>query len=152
GRHRLPRWLRRPAAPLVHRPWGFQIADGGGAGHPQDIAFAPLAQLLAKPGMVPQLIVTRHPAVRHLRTPEVEHFQALLLSRAILDLLRHMTLLTSVCVPRPLFGQVQPEVEQGMIAARHISHVHSHLTVVDLPPVTTPLPLHPYRVGTPLGE
>src|SRR4030095_11764750 len=63
-----------------------------------------------------------------------------------------MTLLTSVGVPRPLFGKDQPEVEQGMIAARHLSHVHPHLTVVDLPPVATPLPLHPYRVGTPLGE
>src|SRR5262249_60781053 len=91
-------------------------------------------------------------AMAALIGPQVAHFQALLLSRAIMALLRHMTLLTSVCVPRPLLGKGQPEVEQGMIAARHIPHVHPHLTVVDLPPVAAPLPLHPDRVGPPLGE
>jgi hypothetical protein len=43
-----------------------------------------------------------------LLAPQVEHFQARLLSRAILDLLRHMTLLTSVCVPesREMLGKI----------------------------------------------
>src|SRR4029434_8003285 len=39
------------------------------AHHPQHIAFTPLAQRVAKPRVAPQFIVTRHPAVRHLRTP-----------------------------------------------------------------------------------
>src|SRR5215510_16425448 len=82
-RHRLPRWLRRPAAPLVHRPWVLQVTEGRGAGHPQDIAFAPLIQLLAKPCVATQLIVPCYPAVRHLRTPQVKHLQALLVTRVI---------------------------------------------------------------------
>src|SRR2546430_9070502 len=77
-RHRLPRRLRRPSVPLICRPWGLQVAYGGGAGHPQHIAFAALAQLLAKPGVATQFIVTGDPAVPHLLPPRVEHLQALL--------------------------------------------------------------------------
>src|SRR5262249_40824962 len=73
GRHRLPWWLRRPSAPLIGREWGLQVAHRGGTGDPQDIAFASLPQGLTKPCVATELIVTRHPAVRHLRAPRVEH-------------------------------------------------------------------------------
>src|SRR5262245_57169788 len=63
-----------------------------------------------------------------------------------------MTLLTSVCVPRPLFGKVQPEVEQGMIVARDVPHEDADLAVVDLAPVATPLALHPDRMRPALGK
>jgi hypothetical protein len=87
------------------------------AGYPQSIAFAPLPQRLTKPRVVTQLIVTRHPAVRHLGPPQVEHLQTLLVTRAIRHVFGHVAFLASVLVPGPLLGQGQAEVEQGMIVA-----------------------------------
>ena len=63
-----------------------------------------------------------------------------------------MTCLTPLLVSCPVLGEGQAEVEQGMIVARHVPHVHAHLAVVDLAPVATPLTLHPHRVGAPLWE
>jgi hypothetical protein len=37
------------------------------------IALAPLSQLMAKPRVATELIIARHPAVRDLRAPLVEH-------------------------------------------------------------------------------
>src|SRR5437879_12404610 len=104
-RHRLPRWLRRPAAPLIGRRWGLQVAYRGGAGRPQHIPFATCTQLLAKPGVAPQFIVTHHPAMRDLLTPQVEHYQTLLLPGVVLHLLWHMACVAPVCVPCPLLRQ-----------------------------------------------
>src|SRR4029450_13868336 len=92
GHHRLPWWLRRPSAPLIGREWGLQVAHRGGTGDPQDIAFASLPQCLTKPRVAAELIVTRHPAVRHLLAPRVEHLQALLVPRMILHLRRDVAL------------------------------------------------------------
>src|SRR5215471_13068892 len=141
--HRLPRWLRRPAAPLVYRPWGLQVTDGRGAGHPQYIAFAPLTQLLAKPCVAPQLIVPCYPDVRHLRPPQVEHLQALLVTRVIRHGLGHVACLASVLVSYPLLRQRQAEVEQGMVVARDVPHEDPHLAVIDFAAVAAPLALHP---------
>jgi hypothetical protein len=72
--------------------------------------------------------------------------------RTIRHVLGHMTGLTSLLVSRPVLGQGQAEVEQGMIVAGHVPHVDTHLAVVNLSPVATPLPFHPNRVGAPLWE
>src|SRR5437660_1650537 len=79
----------------------LQIAHRGGAGHPQHIALTALAQVVAKPRMAPQFIVTRDPAVRHQLTPRVEHLHALLLSRLITDFWWHVACLTSLLVSGP---------------------------------------------------
>src|SRR5262249_27846181 len=118
---------------------------------PQHIAFTTRAQLPAKPRVAPQLIVTCHPAVRDLLAPQVEHLQTLLGTRAIPHL-RHMAYLASVFVPSPLLGQRQAEIEQGMVLATNISHKDADLAVVDLAPVTTPLPFHPDRMSAPFGK
>src|SRR5262245_39511589 len=90
--------------------------------------------------------------MRHLFTPRVEHLQALVVTRLISHRRRDMTFLPPSLVPRPVLGERQPEVEQGMIVARHIPYVHPYLTGVDFAPVATPLPLHPHRMRAPLGE
>jgi len=79
--------------------------------------------------MATEFIITDHPAVRDLLAPQVEHLQALLLSRVIVHVLRDMTCLTPLLVPGPPLGEVEPEVEQGMVTARHVPHVHPHLLV-----------------------
>jgi len=99
-----------------------------------------------------QFIVPCHPAVRHLRTPQVEHLQALLVARLILNLRRHVAFLASLLIPYPLMGQGQAKVEQGVIVAGHVPHVDPDLTVVDLAPVPTPLALDPDRVRAALRE
>ena len=66
----------------------------------------PGAQLLAKPRVATQFIVTDHPAVWDLLAPQVEHLQALRLSRVIPHLLGHMTFPAPLRVPDPLLGQV----------------------------------------------
>src|SRR5262245_30375074 len=152
ARHRLPRRLRWSAAPRVHWPWGLQVAYGGVAGYPQYIALAPLTQLLAKPGVATQLIITCHPAVRHLRTPQVEHLQALLVTRVIRHGLGHVACLASVLVSCPLLRQGQAEVEQGMVVARDVPHEDPHLAVVDFAAVAAPLALHTHRMSAPLRE
>ena len=123
-----------------------------GAGHPQHRALAPLAQVVAKPRVATQFIITRHPAVRHLFAPRVKHLQTLFLSRVISHLQWHMTFLASEHVPCPLLRQGQAEVEQGMVLLRDVAHEDTDLAVVDLAPVATPLPFDPHRMGTPLGE
>jgi len=122
------------------------------AGHPEHRALAALAQLIAKSAVATQLIIARHPAVGHLITPRVEHLHTLLLSRVITHLRWHVACLASFLVPCPLRGEGQAEVEQGMVAARNISHEDAHLAIVDLPPVATPLALDPDRVRATFGE
>ena len=90
--------------------------------------------------------------MRDLLAPQVEHLQTLLMSRAILHLLWHMACLAPLLVSCPVLGEGQAEVEQGMIAARHVPHVDADLTVVDLAAVATPLPFHPHRMRPPLRE
>src|SRR5262245_22311091 len=151
-RHRLPRWLRWPATPLIGRPWRLQVAYRGGAGRPEHIAFAPGAQLVTKPGVTTQFIVTHHPAMRDLRAPQVEYFQALLLPGVVVYLLGHMAGVAPVGVPCPRLRQRQAEVEQGMVVARHIPHEDTHLAVIDFAAVAAPLTFHPHRMRAPLRE
>src|SRR5439155_17906191 len=99
-----------------------------------------------KPRVPTQLIITGDPAVRHLIPPRVKHLQALLVAGLILNLWRHVAFLASKLVPCPLLGQGQTEVEQGMVVATDISHKDADLAVIDLPPVATPLALHPDRM------
>jgi len=63
-----------------------------------------------------------------------------------------MAFLALLRISCPLLGQGQAEVEQGMIVATDVSHVHPDLAVVDLASMTTPLPLHPHRVRAAFGE
>ena len=74
------------------------------AHHPEHIALTALAQVVAKPRMATQFIVTRDPAVRHLLTPRVEHLHALLLSPLITDFWWHVACLASLLVSGPLLG------------------------------------------------
>src|SRR2546425_3527334 len=122
------------------------------AHHPQHIALASLSQLPAQPRVPTQLIVSRHPAMGHFLTPRVEHFQALLLPCVIPYLRRHMALLASWLVSCPLLRQGQAEVEHGVVVAGDVAHEHTHLAVVDLPPMATPLAFHPHRVHAAFGE
>src|SRR5262249_18571890 len=110
-RHRLPRGFRAPSTPCVRGQRRLQVTYRGGARDPQQIAFTTLAQLVAKPRVAPQFIVPRHPAVRDLLAPQVEHLYALLLPRVIPHLRRHVTCVPSLLVACPLLGQRQAEVE-----------------------------------------
>jgi hypothetical protein len=90
--------------------------------------------------------------VGDLRTPQVEHLQALLVTRAIGHSLRNMACLASLLVPDPLLRQGQTEVKQDMVVARDVSHEDPHLAVLNFAAVAAPLPLHPDRMRAPLRE
>src|SRR4029450_7637788 len=82
----------------------------GGAGYAQHVELAALAQLLAQPRMTPQFIIADHPAMRHLRTPQVEHVQTLLGTRAIRHVLGHVACLASwLAPPAPPPGRACPD-------------------------------------------
>ena len=76
------------------------------AGHPQHIALTALAQVLAKPCVATQFIITGDPAVWHLIPPPIEHLQALLLPRLVANLGRYVAFLASLLIACPLLGQV----------------------------------------------
>src|SRR5262249_3266741 len=84
--------------------------------------------------------------------PLIKHLQTLRLSRLIAYVWRHMAFLAPLLVSCPLPRQVQTEVEQGMVMVRDVAHEDADLAVVDLPPVATPLALHPHRMHAALGE
>src|SRR5262249_36096678 len=150
--HRLPRGLGATPSPCVLRQRGLQVAKRRGAGHAQHIALATLAQFATKLRVATQLIITRDPAVGYLFPPRVEHLQALLLSRVIPYLLGHVACLASKLVVCPFLGQIQAEIEQGMVVVRDVSHEHADLAIIDLPPVATPLALDPDRVRAAFGK
>src|ERR1700704_5170914 len=52
----------------------------------------------------------------------------------------------------PFLGQIQPEVEQGMLLTSNVAHEDADLAVVDFAPMPTPLPFDPDRMGATLGE
>src|SRR5262249_4837412 len=90
--------------------------------------------------------------VRHLLPPRVEHLQALRLARVIPYLRRDVALRTPLCIPRPVLGQRQAEVEQGMVVARDVAPEHTDLAVIDLTPLAAPLRRHPVRRRAAFGE
>ncbi len=89
---------------------------------------------MAKPRVAAQFIIARHPAMRHLITPRVEHLQTLLLTRLVANLWRDVACLASWLVACPVLGQGQPEVEQGMIVRRDVAHEDADLAIVDPSP------------------
>src|SRR5215471_14054794 len=107
--HRLPGGFWSTPTPLIRRHRRLQVAHRRVTGHPQHIPFATLAQRVTKLRVAPQLIVPRHPAVRHLLAPRVEHLQALLVPRVILHLQRDVARRTPWRIPCPVLGQGQAE-------------------------------------------
>src|SRR5262249_57344260 len=102
--------------------------------------------------LAPQRIITRRPAVGHLLTPLVKHFQALLLPCLVTHLGRYMACLAPWRITYPFLGQRQPEIEQGMLIISNVAHEDADLTVIDFAPGPTPLPVDPDRLGATLGE
>jgi hypothetical protein len=102
--------------------------------------------------MAPELVIACHPTVGHLIPPPVEHLHTLLLACVIPHLQRHMACVASLCIPGPLLGQEQAEIEQRMVAARDVPHEHPNLAIVDLAPVAAPLTLDAHRVRASFGE
>src|SRR5437660_6728943 len=96
--HRLPWGLRWSSTPAIRGQRDLQVPYRGGAGYAQHVALAALSQVVAKPRMTPQFIIADHPAMRHLRTPHVEHVQTLLGTRAIRHVLGHVACLASLLV------------------------------------------------------
>src|SRR5262249_6311472 len=109
--HRLPWGFGPPSTPCVRGQRDLQIAHRRVTRYAQHVALASLPHLPANPRLAAQLIVTRHPTVRDVRTPLVKHLQALLVPRLILHLQRDMTCLTPELVPCPVLGQGQAKVE-----------------------------------------
>ena len=72
--------------------------------------------------------------------------------RAVADLLRDPTFLAALPVLGPLPGQVEPEVDQGMLGIADVAQEDADLAVLDLAEPAAPLPLHADRGGSLLGE
>src|SRR5215831_7323335 len=150
--HRLPGWLRTTTTALILGWQRFQVTHRGGAGHAQHIALAALTQRLAKPRVAAELIITGDPTVWDVHAPGVEHLQALFLADVVTHRWRDVACVAPWLVACPCLGQIQPEVEQGMLIISNIAHEDADLAVVDFAPVATPLAFDPDRVRAALGE
>ena len=64
----------------------------------------------------------------------------------------HSGLLTSPLAVGPFLGQVEPEIDQRLFAARNVAEIDTDLAVVDLAEPTAPLPLHAHRLRPLLGK
>src|SRR5262249_60918197 len=104
--------------------------DSGSAGHPQHIAFTPLAQLLTKPRVATELIITGDPTMWDVRAPCVEHLQALFLAGLVTHLWRGGACVAPLLGAWPFLGEIQPEVEPGMLIITNIAHENAHPALV----------------------
>src|SRR6516164_5758184 len=82
----------------------------------------------------------------------VEHLQRQLVPRAEADRSRHAGLLATTFPLSPLLGQVQADIDQGVLAAGDVAEVDADLAVVDLAQPAAPLPLYAHRFAAFLGE
>jgi hypothetical protein len=81
-----------------------------------------------------------------------EHLQRQLVPRPVADRLRDTAPLAARPVLGPLLGQVEPDIDQGMLAVRGVAHEDPDLAVVALAEPPEPVALHPDRGGPLLGE
>src|SRR5262249_31989123 len=125
---------------------------GGVGRHGQQVALLPLPQLLPEPGAPAHLVVAADPGVRQPRAAAAQHLQGQLVPRPEADRPGDPRPGPPPFVAGPRLGQVQADIDQGVLAAADVGQVDADLAVVDLAQAAAPLPLHPDR-GTPLlGE
>jgi hypothetical protein len=86
------------------------------------------------------------------RAPAIQHLQRQLVPRPEPDLPRDPGRRAATPVVGPLPGQVEPHVDQGMLAPRDVGHVEGHLAVLGLADPAAPLPHHAHRAGALLDE
>ncbi len=163
----LPRILRHAGAPTVHaHEWNFspaavprirrlrlgQIAHQRVGWYGQQIVFVARSQFLAKTRGTSQFVVARDPRMRQSRTAFIQHFQHQFVPRAKAYFRWHPGLGAAALPLRPFLRQVQPKINQRVIATGHIAQVDSDLTVINLAKPTAPLPLHADRLGSLFGK
>src|SRR3954453_10908478 len=91
-----------------------------------------LSQVLAEARATAHLVISGDPRVRQRLTTLVEHLQRQLMPGAMADLvLGHAGVSAALAVLRPLLGQVQPDVGDGVLLAADVAEVDADLAVID---------------------
>jgi hypothetical protein len=117
-----------------------------------DILLLPVLQGEPKGRGAAHLVIACHPGVQQQRPRVVEHLQGQFMARAEHNVLGDARLLPALLVLRPGLGQVQTQVDQGMLHAGNITQVDADLAILDLAQTSAPLPLNAHGLGPALGE
>src|SRR5262249_38703881 len=104
------------------------------------------------PGTTAHLVVPGDPGVRQRRALLVQHSQGQLMPSAEANLFGYARLAAAFAVAGPLLGQVEANIDQGVLGPRDVAEVDADRAVVDLAQSATPLPGHADRLGSLLGE
>src|SRR5262249_51260965 len=136
------RHLLAPPLPGVRRVIRHPVAHPGVARPGQEVAFAPLAQLLAEVGAASHLVVAGDPTVRQQTALFVEHLEGQFVPGGEADLFGHAGLLAASFVPGPLLRQEEAEIDQGVALMADVAEVDADLAIVDLAEPAAPLTLH----------
>src|SRR5262249_32527998 len=164
---RLPRLFGRGRTPVIDthegRPWPMtatgwlwvgrlEVAHLRVRRHRQQIPLPTRAQFLAKPGAAAHLIIAADPGMRQELSVLVEHLQGQFVPGLEAHRFGDAGLGTPLFVLGPLLGQVETDIDQGVLAAADVGEVDADLAVVDLAEAATPLPLHADGGVALLGE
>ena len=152
--------------PRLPGHWGRPRPLGAAAGSPDhDTTYAKAPPACTAPPTPPADGETstaapshrhRNPAMRRRGTIARQHLQGQWVPRAVASAGGGYPgfVQPGLIVP-PLFGQVQPQVNQNVALARHVAQVDGHLAVVDFAQPTAPLLGHlrlPTGLGNPEGS
>ena len=75
------------------------------------------------------------------RATAIEHLQRQLVPRAVADLLGDPALLPALAILGPLGGQIEPEIDQGVLDIGDVAEVDADLAVLDFAEAAAPLSL-----------
>jgi hypothetical protein len=154
---RLPRRFGHGSTPVIDshegRPWPtaatgrlwvgrLEVAHLRVRRHRQQIPLPARTQFLAKPGATAHFIIATDPGMRQELSVFVEHLQGQLVPGPEAHRLGDAGLSAPLFVLGPFLGQVETDIDQGVLAAADVGEVDADLTVVDLAQPAAPLPLH----------
>src|SRR3954447_18351932 len=98
------------------------------------------AHLPAEPRTAAHLVVTGPPPVRQQRATFVEHLQGQPVAGAEAHAPGHAGLLAPLAVGGPLRGQIEADIDEGVLLARGVAEEDADLAVLDLAQPAAPLP------------
>jgi hypothetical protein len=97
--------------------------------------------------------IGHHPGKRDLRCPEArEHLDCQFWFGLEAHRLRNTGFSTPLLIHKPIEGEIEFTVNEGMAEGRHVGQKDADLTVLDLPGGSTVLDLDPCRLLAAFGE
>src|SRR3990172_1781250 len=146
----LKRLSGRLALSRISRWFAFKVAEAGIGWNRQKVLFAQSPQIPAKTAGTAHFVIPGYPAMRQILAVIFKHLQSQFLTGLIANMFRYAAFFATNSIFAPLFGKIQTLIHQGMFFTRSVTHIDTHLAVVDFAQPTQPLPLDTHRITTTL--